>query len=33
VREDQILPHLAATGILLAGGISELDCGNSALAR
>jgi site-specific DNA recombinase len=29
VREDQILPHLAATGILLAGGISELGCGNS----
>jgi hypothetical protein len=29
VREDQILPHLAATGILLAGGISELGCGKS----
>jgi hypothetical protein len=28
VREDQILPHLAATGILLARGISELGCGN-----
>jgi hypothetical protein len=29
VREDQILPHLAVTAILLAGGISELGCGNS----
>ena len=29
MREDQILPHLAAIGILLAGRISELGCGNS----
>jgi site-specific DNA recombinase len=29
VREGQILPHLAATGILLADGINELGCGNS----
>ena len=28
VREDQILPHLAAIGILLAGRISELGCGD-----
>ena len=28
VREDQILPHLAASGILLARGIGELGCGN-----
>ena len=28
MREDQILPHLAAIGILLAGRISELACGD-----
>jgi hypothetical protein len=28
VREDQIPPHLAATGILLADDISEPGCGN-----
>jgi hypothetical protein len=28
VREDQILPHLAAISILLAGRISELGCGD-----
>ena len=33
VREDQILPHLAALAILLAGPAGESGCGNRGLAQ
>ena len=33
VREDQILPHLAAIAILLAGPAGESGCGNRGLAQ
>jgi hypothetical protein len=33
VREDQILPHLAAIAIQLAGPAGESGCGNRGLAQ
>jgi len=33
VREEQILPHLAAIAILLAGSAGESGCGNRGLAQ
>jgi hypothetical protein len=33
VREDQIMPHLAAIAILLAGPPGEMSCGNRGLAQ